>query len=58
MNVSMKQTHKHREQTCVCQEGLVREGRVGNLGLADANYCIQGGNKVLLYSTNNYIQYM
>ena len=26
MNLSMKQTHRHREQTCGCQEGGVWEG--------------------------------
>ena len=38
MNVLMKQkqTHRHREQTCGCQVG--GEGRIGCLGLADANY--------------------
>ena len=35
MNISMKQKQTHREQTCGCQgEG----GRIGSLGLADANY--------------------
>ena len=34
-----KQTHRHREQTCGCQGGeTVREGWIGSLGLADANY--------------------
>ena len=46
-----KQTHRHREQTCGCQG--VREGWIGSLGLADANYY----NKVLLYNTGNYVQY-
>ena len=37
--IKEKQTHRHREQTCGCQgrEG-VEEGRIGSLGLADANY--------------------
>ena len=31
--------HRHREQTCVCQEGMgVGERGIGSLGLADANY--------------------
>ena len=36
-----KQTHRHREQTCGCQ-GVsgAREGWIGNLELADANYYI------------------
>ena len=41
MNISMKQKqiHRHREQTCGCQGGEreVVEGRIGSLGLADAN---------------------
>ena len=41
MNLSMKQTHRHREQTCVCQVGgWVEEGWVGTLELADVNYYI------------------
>ena len=36
--LKQKQTHRHREQTCVCQgeEGL-GEGWTGSLGLAEAN---------------------
>ena len=35
------QSHRHREQTCDCQEGGgVGEGWIGSLGLADANYYI------------------
>ena len=38
MNLSVKQmqTHRHKEQTCGCQEG-VGEGWIRSLGLADAN---------------------
>ena len=37
----MKQTHRHREQTCGCQEeGSSGEGWIGSLRLADANYYI------------------
>ena len=44
MNLSMKQTHKHREQTGGCQRGKgLGEGRTGSLGLADANYYIYNG---------------
>ena len=39
MNISMKQTHRHREQTCGCRGGM-GEGSTGSLGLADANYYI------------------
>ena len=39
-----KQTHRHREQTCVCQGGGgAEEGWAGSLGLVDANYYIQNG---------------
>jgi len=37
MNLSMKQTHGHKEQPCGCQ-GAVGEGWIGCLGLVDANY--------------------
>ena len=42
MNISVRkrnQTLKYREQTCGCQRGSgVAEGKIGGLGLADANY--------------------
>ena len=59
MNLFMKQkqTHRHREQTCGCQGG---EG-VGRDGLGVWDYQMQTSiyrnNKVLVYSTGNYIQY-
>ena len=35
------ETDLHREQTCGCKgEGEVGEGWIGNLELAEANYCI------------------
>ena len=38
LTTKQKQTHKHREQTCGCQEGEVAgEGWIGSLGLADIN---------------------
>ena len=41
MDLSMKQTHRHREQTCSCQEGgEVGEEWIGSLGLADTHYYI------------------
>ena len=54
MNLSMKQkqTHRHSDQTCGCQE-MGRERVVGRCNLLHLE-CI---NKVLLYSTENYIQY-
>ena len=45
MNLStkQKQNHKHREQTCGCQEGgeWGPEGLVGSQGLADVNQYIR-----------------
>ena len=41
MNLPMKQTHRHREQTGVFQG--VREGWNESLGLADANSHMQNG---------------
>ena len=43
MNLSteQRQTHRHGEQTCVCQGGEGEGvGWIGNLGLGDANYYI------------------
>ena len=42
MNLStkQKQTHRHREQACGCQESGAGEGWIGSLELADANYYI------------------
>ena len=64
MNLStkQKQMHRQREQTCGCQGGgELGEEWIGSLGQADANYYIERewiNNKVLLYSTGNYIQYL
>ena len=58
MNLSMKQTHQHREQSCGCQGG-------GGGGAMDRGFGISKckllhiewiNNKVLLHSTENYIQ--
>ena len=46
MNLStkQKQSYRHTEQTCGRKRGGgVGEGRIGSLGLADANNCIQKG---------------
>ena len=44
MNLSTKQIHRHREQTCDCQgRGEIGEGWSGHLGLADANHYIEDG---------------
>ena len=63
MNLSTKQKrHRHRKQTCGCQGG--REGGGGldwefGMGLAGCKllHIDWINNKVLLYSTGNYIQY-
>ena len=43
MNLSMKQKHihRHRKQSVVARG--VGEGKIGSLGLADANYNLQNG---------------
>ena len=44
LSTRQKQTHRHREQTCGCQGvGGGGEGKIGSLGLADANYYIWDG---------------
>ena len=50
MNLSAKQTNKHREQTCNCQE----EGGKGECKIVYTEWI---NSKVLLQSTRNYIQY-
>ena len=62
MNIStkQKQTHKHREQTCGCQGGRdAGVGRIWEFGDSRCKLLYIGwiNNKVLLYSTGNYIQY-
>ena len=59
MNLAMKQTHGHREQTCGCQEGGAGEGMEWEVGVSRCKllYMEWINNKVLLYSTENYIQY-
>ena len=61
MNLSMKQkqTYGHREQTCGCQGGEVwgREGGEVAVSRWKLLYIEWTNNKVLLYSTENYIQY-
>ena len=38
MSIKQKQTHRNREQTYGCKGVGVGEGRIGSLGLAEANY--------------------
>ena len=41
VNLSIKQSHRHAEQTCSCQwKGEVGEEWIRSLGLADTNYSI------------------
>ena len=61
MNLSLKQTHRNKEQASGCQIGEAAESWIGSLELEDANYYIYIewiSNKVLLYSAGNYIQYL
>ena len=55
MNLStkQKQTHRHSDQTCGCQE-MGKECGVGRCKLLHLEWI---NNKVLLYSTENYSQY-
>ena len=59
LSKTQKQTHRHREQTCGCQEGGGGEGMDWEFGIGRCKvfYIEQINNKVLLYSTGNYIQY-
>ena len=62
MNISMKkkQTHRHRDQTFGCQGGGGEEGKGGKgweFGINKGKLLQREQiNKVLLYSTGNYIQ--
>ena len=51
-----KQIHGHREGTYGCQAGRAWEGCSGRFSRCKLLY-IEWINKVLLYSTENYIQY-
>ena len=56
-----KQTHRHGEQTCGCQEGgKNREGIVQEFGISRRKLlCIEWINsKILLYNTRDCIQYL
>ena len=60
MNTSMKQnqTHRHREQICGCQ-GEQDDGMDWEFGISRCKllYIEWIKNKVLLYTTDDYIQY-
>ena len=61
MNMSMKQkqTDRHREHTCGCRGGGGGGGMDLEFGINRCKllYTEWINNKVLLYSTGNYIQY-
>ena len=62
MNLSMKQkqTHRHSEQTYGCQGGGEQVGMDWEFGISRCKllHLEWINNKVLLYSTGNYIQYL
>ena len=55
-----KQTHRHREETDGCQWGEVGGVMDWEIGLSRCKilHTERMDNKVLLYSTENYIQYL
>ena len=59
LSTKQKQTHRHREQTCGCQGEGTEEGMDWEFGISRCKLLYIGwiNNKVLLYSTGNYIQY-
>jgi len=58
LSTKQKQTYKHREQTCGSQGGGYKRGMDWEFGIrCKLLYIEQINNKVLLYSTGNYIQY-
>ena len=52
-----KESHGHTEQTPVCQGGGVEGETKWEVGVSRWSYYMLRINKVLLYSTENYIQY-
>ena len=59
LTMKQKQIHRHREHTCGCQGGRGMGERDG-LGVREWQMQIiiyRMDNKVILYSTGNYIQY-
>ena len=59
MNLSVKETHGHREQTCSCQGGGGGGGTDRERGINRCKrlYVACVNSKVLLQSTGNYIQH-
>ena len=60
MNLSTKQKQTHIEKTPVVPRGRERRDRLGVWELGESKLLYTEGvkNKVLLYSTENYIQYL
>ena len=56
LSTKQKQIQGHREQTCGCQGGGEREWKLG-VGRHKLLHLEWISNKVLLYSTGNYIQF-
>ena len=60
LSIKQKQTHRHREEACGCQGGF-RGGRGMDwdfgIGRCEVLHLEWINNKVLIYSTGNYIQY-
>ena len=57
--MKQKQTHRHREQAVVAKGKGVGGGKDWAFGISRSKLLYIGwiNNKVLLYSTGNYIQY-
>ena len=57
--MKQKQTHRHREQACDCQGAGVGGWMDWEFGISRCKllYIDWIKNKVILYSTGNYIQY-
>ena len=52
---NQKQSHRHREQTCGCQEGRVGGGKDWESGTSGCKLLhTEWINKKVLYSTGNY----
>ena len=60
LSIKYKETHRHREQTCGCQRGGGGGGRGIDWGFGVSRckllHLESTDNKILLYSTENYIQ--
>ena len=58
ISTKQKQTHRYKEQTCGCRSGVGRR-KDWEFGISRGKLLYTGwiNNKVLLYSTGNYIQY-